>query len=59
MLCSGKVAPSGKLTTTWVRSVGYVGTGVQPYWQLPQIDTTSWVDGPATPLFAFGTQLLA
>ena len=28
---AGDVSPSGRLTHTWVRSVGYVGTNSQPY----------------------------
>ena len=31
-ILTGDVAPSGRLTNTWVRDVGYIGTAVQPYW---------------------------
>lgn len=53
-ILTGEVSPSARLTTTWVRSVGYIATAVQPYWQYRQIDFTSWVDGPQTALFPFG-----
>lgn len=53
-ILTGEVSPSGKLTTTWVRSVGYIGTAVQPYWQFHQIDFSTWVDGPQSALFPFG-----
>jgi len=51
---TGAVPPSGRLTVTWVRSVGYVGTSVQPYWQWKQVNNADWMDGPATALFPFG-----
>ena len=60
---TGEVSPSGRLTNTWVRDVGYVGTAVQPYWQFHQIAMATdpvthgiadWLDGPATALFPFG-----
>ncbi len=53
-LLIGAVSPSGKLTTTWVRSVGYIGSAVQPHWQFHQINPGSWVDGPNMALFPFG-----
>ena len=62
-ILTGEVSPSGRLTNTWVRDVGYVGTAVQPYWQFHQIAMSmdpvthgiaDWLDGPATALFPFG-----
>ena len=51
---TGEASPSGRLTNTWVRESGYIGTAVQPYWQFKQIQTKDWVDGPSTALFPFG-----
>jgi beta-glucosidase len=34
---TGDTAPSGRLTVTWTRSSGYIGTSVQPYWQFSQV----------------------
>ena len=53
-ILSGAVAPSGRLTNTWVRDASYIGTNVQPYWQYKQIAARDWMDGLATALFPFG-----
>ena len=53
-ILTGETSPSGRLTNTWVRDVGQVGTAVQPYWQFKQIATKDWMDGPATALYPFG-----
>ena len=55
-LLLGETSPSGRLTNTWVRDASYIGTAVQPYWQYRQIQTRSWMDGPATALFPFGVR---
>ena len=34
---TGEASPSGRLTTTWVRGAGSIGTAVQPYWQYKQV----------------------
>jgi beta-glucosidase len=51
---AGDVSPSGRLTHTWVRSVGYVGTNSQPYYQFPALTTHDWMDGEASALWEYG-----
>ena len=34
---TGEASPSGRLTTTWVRGAGSIGTAVQPYGQYKQV----------------------
>ena len=54
---TGEVAPSGRLTQTWVRQVGYVRTNSHPHYQFPALTTHDWRDvapGTASALFEFG-----
>jgi hypothetical protein len=54
---AGDTAPSGRLTQTWVRSVGYIRTNSHPHYQFPALTTHDWRDvapGTASALFEFG-----
>jgi hypothetical protein len=39
---TGEAAVSGRLTQTWVRSVGYVHTNSHPHYQFPALTTHDW-----------------